>query len=128
MLWGPKRLELLLLLRLSLLLLLLLSKGVEPGGELVEAIEEGLEKRACKKIEGKGELLKTIDLMPKSHFKVVRHLWNVTLFYFLKHKRDPQSSQTHLNRDKIESNLSVPGFQGRHKNALIKDFKMSPPP
>ena len=48
MLWGPKRLELLLLRLSLLLLLLLLSKGVEPGGELVEAIEEGLEKRACK--------------------------------------------------------------------------------
>ena len=28
-------------------------------------------------------------------------------------------ANAHLNRDKIESNLSVPGFQGRHKNALI---------
>ena len=33
---------------------------------------------------------------------------------------------THLNRNKIESNLSVPGIQGRHKNALIKSFEMRP--
>ena len=32
---------------------------------------------------------------------------------------------THLNRDKIESNLNVPGIQGRHENALIKSFEMS---
>ena len=32
----------------------------------------------------------------------------------------------HLNRDKIESNLSVPGIQGCHENALIKSFEMSP--
>ena len=32
----------------------------------------------------------------------------------------------HLNRDKIESNLSVPGIQGHQENALIKSFKMSP--
>ena len=31
-----------------------------------------------------------------------------------------------INRDKIESNLSVPGVQGCHENALIKSFKMSP--
>ena len=33
---------------------------------------------------------------------------------------------SHLNRDKIESNLSVPGIQGCHENALIKSFEMSP--
>ena len=32
----------------------------------------------------------------------------------------------HLNRDKIKSNLSVPGIQGHQENALIKSFKMSP--
>ena len=31
----------------------------------------------------------------------------------------------HLNRDKIESNLSVPGIQGHQENALIKSFDMS---
>ena len=31
-----------------------------------------------------------------------------------------------LNRDKIESSLSVPGIQERHENALIKSFEMSP--
>ena len=33
---------------------------------------------------------------------------------------------THLNRDKIESNLSVPGIQGLQENALTKSFEMSP--
>ena len=32
----------------------------------------------------------------------------------------------HLNRDEIESNLSVPGIQGNQENALIKSFEMSP--
>ena len=32
----------------------------------------------------------------------------------------------HLNRAKIESNLSVPGIQGCQENALIKSVKMSP--
>ena len=32
---------------------------------------------------------------------------------------------SHLNRDKIESNLSVPGMQGSHENALYKIFKTS---
>ena len=31
----------------------------------------------------------------------------------------------HLNKDKIESNLSVPGIQGHQENALIKSFEMS---
>ena len=35
-------------------------------------------------------------------------------------------SQSHLNTDRMESNLSVPGFQGCHENALIKGFKTSP--
>ena len=33
----------------------------------------------------------------------------------------------HLNRDQIESNLSVPGIQRCQEHALIKSFKMSPP-
>ena len=32
----------------------------------------------------------------------------------------------HLNRDKFESNLSVPGIKGCYENALIKSFEMSP--
>ena len=32
---------------------------------------------------------------------------------------------THLNRDKIESNWSVPRIQGHQENALKKSFKMS---
>ena len=35
-------------------------------------------------------------------------------------------SLAHLNRDKIESNLSVPGIQGHQENTLIKSFEMSP--
>ena len=35
-------------------------------------------------------------------------------------------SSAHLNKDKIESNLSVPGSQGHQENALIKSFEMSP--
>ena len=35
-------------------------------------------------------------------------------------------SAAHLNREKIKSNLSVPGIQGHHENALIKSFEMSP--
>ena len=31
----------------------------------------------------------------------------------------------HLNRDKIESNLSVPGIQEHQENALIKSFELS---
>ena len=34
--------------------------------------------------------------------------------------------KTHLNRDKIESNLSVPVIQGDQENAHIKSFEMSP--
>ena len=30
------------------------------------------------------------------------------------------------HRDKIKSNLSVPGIQERHENTLIKSFEMSP--
>ena len=33
---------------------------------------------------------------------------------------------SHLNRDKIESNLSVLGIQGCLENALIKSFEMNP--
>ena len=33
---------------------------------------------------------------------------------------------THLNREKIESNFSIPGIQGHQENALIKSFEMSP--
>ena len=33
---------------------------------------------------------------------------------------------SHLNRNQIESNLSVPGIQGCHENALYKSFEMSP--
>ena len=33
---------------------------------------------------------------------------------------------THLNRDKIESNLSVTGIQGRHENVSCKTFEISP--
>ena len=32
----------------------------------------------------------------------------------------------HLNREKIESNLSVPGIQGCHENAIYKSFETSP--
>ena len=32
----------------------------------------------------------------------------------------------HLNKDRIETNSSVPWIQGRHENALIKSFKTSP--
>ena len=39
----------------------------------------------------------------------------------------PCNGVTHLNRDKIESNLSVPGIKGHQENALIKGFEMSPP-
>ena len=31
----------------------------------------------------------------------------------------------HLNRNKIESNLSVPGIQGCQENAFIESFEMS---
>ena len=34
--------------------------------------------------------------------------------------------KSHLNRDKFESNLNVPGIKGRHKNAVFKSFEMSP--
>ena len=33
--------------------------------------------------------------------------------------------KSHLNRNKIESNLSVPGIQRHHENALIKSFETS---
>ena len=35
-------------------------------------------------------------------------------------------SVTHLNRNKSDSNLSLPGIQGHQENALIKSFEMSP--
>ena len=44
----------------------------------------------------------------------------------LRTKSGIEGSSTHLNRDKIESNLSVPGIQGHQENALIKSFEMSP--
>ena len=37
-----------------------------------------------------------------------------------------QVIDVHLNRNKIESNLSVPGFQGRHENTPIKSLETSP--
>ena len=37
-----------------------------------------------------------------------------------------QPCSPHLNRDEIESNLSVPRIQGCHGNTLIKSFEMSP--
>ena len=37
-----------------------------------------------------------------------------------------KSHLSHFNRDKIESNLSVPGIQRHQENALIKGFEMSP--
>ena len=36
------------------------------------------------------------------------------------------SWHTHLNRDQIESDLSVPGIQGHQENALYKSFETSP--
>ena len=33
---------------------------------------------------------------------------------------------THLKRENIKSNLSVPGIQGCHENALYKSFETSP--
>ena len=36
-------------------------------------------------------------------------------------------THSHLNRDKIESNLSVPGIWMNQENGLIKSFEMSPP-
>ena len=38
----------------------------------------------------------------------------------------PRYDVPHLNGDKIESNLSVPGIQGHQESALIKGFEMSP--
>ena len=35
-------------------------------------------------------------------------------------------SKSHLNRDNIESNMSVPVIQEHQENALIKSFEMSP--
>ena len=35
-------------------------------------------------------------------------------------------AEAHLNRNQIESNLSVPGIQGCHENALYKSFEMRP--
>ena len=35
-------------------------------------------------------------------------------------------NSTHLSKNKIESNLSVPGIQEDQENALIKSFEMSP--
>ena len=32
----------------------------------------------------------------------------------------------HLNRDKMETNLSVPAIQGHQENAVNKSFEMSP--
>ena len=37
-----------------------------------------------------------------------------------------RNDPSHLNRDKIESNLSVPGIQRCHENALYKNFEISP--
>ena len=37
-----------------------------------------------------------------------------------------RKAYTHLNRDNIKSNLSVPGIQGCHENALCKSFETSP--
>ena len=34
--------------------------------------------------------------------------------------------RSHLNRDKIKSNLSVPGIQGCNESALCKNFETSP--
>ena len=34
--------------------------------------------------------------------------------------------KTHLDRDKVESNLSVPGIQGCHENVFYKNFETSP--
>ena len=43
------------------------------------------------------------------------------LFYLMESGWD-----AHLNRDEIESSLSVSGIQGCHDIALIKSFEMSP--
>ena len=43
----------------------------------------------------------------------------------LEHKGKLLEGVSHLNRDKIESYLSVPGIQGHPENALIKSFEMS---
>ena len=36
------------------------------------------------------------------------------------------TADSHLNRDKIEFNLSVPRIKGCHENALDKSFETSP--
>ena len=38
----------------------------------------------------------------------------------------PKPTAAHLNRDKIESKLSVPVIQGHQEYALIKSCEMSP--
>ena len=47
-------------------------------------------------------------------------------FYRQKWASKIDFQDSHLNRDKIASNLSVPGIQGCHENALFKSFEMSP--
>ena len=39
-------------------------------------------------------------------------------------EREMVFSPTHLNRDQIESNLSVPGIQGCHENAQKESYKV----
>ena len=41
-------------------------------------------------------------------------------------EKDVPGGTPHLNKNKIESNLSVPGIGGHQKKALIKSFEMSP--
>ena len=44
--------------------------------------------------------------------------YNFLIFYMV--------AIAHLNRDKIDYNLSVPGIQGYQENALYKSFETSP--
>ena len=85
-------------------------------GPLEEVHEAGLEVRA----EVGQELVGLVG--EQEELALVRLAHRVALETILVSER---KAEAHLNRDKIESNLSVPGIQGHQENALIKSFEMS---
>ena len=77
-------------------------------------------------------LMSTLAAMPRKCTNVLNVII-LFVYVFLSTERNEKSTifciispVTHLNRDKIESNLRVPGIQGCHENALILSFELSP--
>ena len=71
-------------------------------------------------------IVEVLDFPPLDAFLNIFLLQKIKVIKGSIHEPFPPHCITHLNRDKIESNLSVPVIQGHQENPLIESFEMSP--